>query len=354
MKPLISICIPNYNYAKFIEETIESVLSQTYGNFEILIAENASTDNSLEVISRYKDPRIKILRNEVNVPLYQNISKCVSHAAGEIITILHSDDFYEPEFLAEVVKAYSQYSDKKVFVTAVENFHDKQNAKLNFFPFNLPGVRSSREVLTRLACFNNIGNGVNVAFHRDILNSNQLFAQDYRFSADYELWFRLAKHYDFVYIPKVLAHYRIHTSNLSHVASKNADMFREGIVIAQKYLNNPEYFNNIYKEKLLELNKKFQILKAFYLGGKYSGATTRKMLDVVDDFYPGITSDFYWSAVRTQSYFVDTPFHFIAQLAAKSFICKLRISLKKELEAIVNRASSGFTPSIGEKKSIRM
>ena len=61
--PSFSICIPNYNYAQYIGQTIESVLNQTYQNFEIIVVDNASTDNSVEVVKAFIDPRIKLYKN---------------------------------------------------------------------------------------------------------------------------------------------------------------------------------------------------------------------------------------------------------------------------------------------------
>lgn len=100
-KPKISILMPNYNYEKFLSTAIESVLFQTYTNFELIISDNASTDNSINEIKKYNDKRIILLKSTENIPLYQNIERAKENATGKIITILHSDDFYEADFAGD-------------------------------------------------------------------------------------------------------------------------------------------------------------------------------------------------------------------------------------------------------------
>ena len=71
--PNFSICIPNYNYGKYIGDTIQSVLNQTYQNFEIIIVDNASTDDSIEIIKSFKDKRIKLFLNKYNIGFAPNL-----------------------------------------------------------------------------------------------------------------------------------------------------------------------------------------------------------------------------------------------------------------------------------------
>ena len=97
--PSFSICIPNYNYGKYIGQTIESVLTQTYQNFEIIVVDNASTDNSIEIIESFKDPRIKLYKNNYNIGFAPNLQKATSLATKEFINLLSSDDQMKPKAL---------------------------------------------------------------------------------------------------------------------------------------------------------------------------------------------------------------------------------------------------------------
>jgi glycosyltransferase involved in cell wall biosynthesis len=99
-QPLFSICIPNYNYEKYIGETIRSVLDQSCQDFEIIVADNCSTDGSLEVVRQFKDPRIKLAINPYNIGFAPNLDKATENAIGQFIILLSSDDLMAPGALA--------------------------------------------------------------------------------------------------------------------------------------------------------------------------------------------------------------------------------------------------------------
>ncbi len=98
-KPFFSICIPNYNYGMYIEETIRSVIGQTFSDFEIIIADNCSTDNSLKIIANINDSRIRIIHNKVNVGMSLNLDVATKYANGDFIILLSSDDLMKPTAL---------------------------------------------------------------------------------------------------------------------------------------------------------------------------------------------------------------------------------------------------------------
>ena len=104
-KPLISVILCNYNYGRFIAEGIDSVLNQTYSNFELIIVDDGSTDNSREVISAYKDPRIKTVFQE-NQGQAAAFNTGFSEARGDLVAFLDSDDIWKPEKLTKVFEAF--------------------------------------------------------------------------------------------------------------------------------------------------------------------------------------------------------------------------------------------------------
>lgn len=112
-QPRFSICIPNYNYGRFIGATIESVLAQSYPHFEIVVADNASTDNSVDVVKSYRDRRIRLIRNPYNVGFSPNLDRAASQAKGDYIIMLSSDDIMKPEALAEYAEVIRQFKGLK-------------------------------------------------------------------------------------------------------------------------------------------------------------------------------------------------------------------------------------------------
>lgn len=108
-EPFVSICIPNYNKGQYIGDMIQSVLDQTYTNFELIIVDNASTDNSMDVINSFNDPRIRVYRNDTNIGGTENGNKCFEYAKGDYIAIFHSDDLYPKRIIELEVKGLSTF-----------------------------------------------------------------------------------------------------------------------------------------------------------------------------------------------------------------------------------------------------
>lgn len=111
--PLVSIIVPNYNYSNFLKQRLDSIFSQTYNNYEVIILDDASTDNSMDVINHYADnPHVSsIIRNEKNSGSpFKQWQKGISMSKGEIIWIAESDDYCKPDMLERLVKAYTDYN----------------------------------------------------------------------------------------------------------------------------------------------------------------------------------------------------------------------------------------------------
>jgi glycosyltransferase involved in cell wall biosynthesis len=98
--PLFSVCIPNFNYARYLRVTLESVLQQSESDFEIIVADNASTDDSVAVVASFDDPRIVLVRNAINVGFAANIDRACEPARGRFRIVLSSDDIMLPGALA--------------------------------------------------------------------------------------------------------------------------------------------------------------------------------------------------------------------------------------------------------------
>ena len=108
--PLVSVLITSYNREWYIEEAINSVLAQTYKNFEIVIVDNCSTDGTRDIIERYKDnEKIRIYFNENNIGQFPNRNKAASLAKGELLLYVDSDDTIAPDAIEYVVKSFRQF-----------------------------------------------------------------------------------------------------------------------------------------------------------------------------------------------------------------------------------------------------
>ena len=99
MKPLVSVIMPSYNAEKYIGEAIESILCQTYDNWELIIIEDCSTDNTLDTIKRYKEQRIKLFTNKYNMGIADTTNKGIRESKGKYIALLDDDDLAERDRL---------------------------------------------------------------------------------------------------------------------------------------------------------------------------------------------------------------------------------------------------------------
>jgi glycosyltransferase involved in cell wall biosynthesis len=120
--PRITIVIPTYNRAHFLREAIRSALAQTYQNFELVIADDGSTDNTPEVVSSFTDPRLRYYRHAINRGLNLNWQFAFSKATTEFIAPLADDDLYLPEHLATALAALEQYPAVAYYTCAAEYF----------------------------------------------------------------------------------------------------------------------------------------------------------------------------------------------------------------------------------------
>ncbi len=134
--PLVSVCIPTYQRARYIGETIQSVLNSTFSDFEIVVSDNASTDHTQEIVESFGDKRIRFYCNERNVGPVRNWNLALQRASGELVGVLFSDDLYGPFWLSFAVRALQKYP-QAGWVSAAFHIVDKDGqvtAAISRFP----------------------------------------------------------------------------------------------------------------------------------------------------------------------------------------------------------------------------
>ncbi|HEV2954234.1 MAG TPA: glycosyltransferase family A protein, partial [Candidatus Dormibacteraeota bacterium] len=99
----MTVLMPNFNHARFLPQSVGSVLGQTYSDWRLIVSDNASTDESLQVLAGFDDPRISIIRQDINVGLMPNINLLLGQLTGDFSVVLPADDWWEPTFLEETV-----------------------------------------------------------------------------------------------------------------------------------------------------------------------------------------------------------------------------------------------------------
>ncbi|MCP1677147.1 glycosyltransferase involved in cell wall biosynthesis [Natronocella acetinitrilica] len=208
-EPLVSIITPTYNRARFLGIAIDSVLAQTYENWELVIVDDGSTDNTPEIMEPYlKDSRIRYFRQEnQGQSVARNVG--IRESKGEYICFLDSDNAWLPDKLRRSVELMEQHQNVGVLYADVITVDEdgKEISRKNMRRF-------SGRIAPQMLRDNCVSMNTTIA-RRRCFEEQGGFSESYRVADDYELWLRLSAHYEFLYVPEFFAHYRVMNDQIS-------------------------------------------------------------------------------------------------------------------------------------------
>jgi glycosyltransferase involved in cell wall biosynthesis len=212
--PLVSIILTSFNHEKYLREAIDSVLNQAFTDFELIIWDDASSDNSWDVINQYADPRIMALRNDEQKRGTWGLNKAISEvASGKYIAIHHSDDVWETEKLEKQVTFLNEHPEfGAVFTNITAIGEDSKPLKdENNFYFSI----FEQPNRTRFEWLNFFFNRGNALCHPSVLIRKSCYADCglYRFGlaqiGDFDMWIRLCLQYEIHVLPEKLVKFRV-------------------------------------------------------------------------------------------------------------------------------------------------
>lgn len=206
--PKITVLMPVYNGEKYLCEAIESILSQTFCDFEFLIIDDGSTDRSVEIIKSYSDSRIRLVHNGGNIRLIATLNKGLDLARGKYVARMDCDDVSMPQRLQKQVGLMESSPGIGVCGTWLRTFGDGEGDIWNY-PLDHDAIRS------RLI-FESAIVHASVMMRKESIERYHLFYDDsYLNAEDYELWVRCSKFMRLANIPEVLYLYRMHTRQIT-------------------------------------------------------------------------------------------------------------------------------------------
>ena len=216
--PKVSVVIPTYNYARYLDEAIESVLSQTFTDFELIIVDNASTDNTDAVVEKYlSDSRVSYYKNETDIGLGKNFDKALSYARGEYIKFLNADDKFHPELLEKFVRVMEENPGVSLVTCNQEIFGSKTGDFILPFSNLQPGKKILFE---SLKTHNWIGGPTSVMIRQSNLKLGG-YRTDLNFVVDWEMWARQLLAGDCYIVPDKLVFSREHSNQATVTLTKN-------------------------------------------------------------------------------------------------------------------------------------
>ena len=212
----VSVIIPNYNYGRYISAAVESALSQTYGNLEVIVVNNGSTDDSLKILRVFED-RIKLI-DQQNLGQSGARNSGLSHASGDYIAFLDADDYWHPNKIERQISLFTQetqlvYCGISKFVSAgnriIAQTLPQFRGRCSKYFIGNPGVSivlsgESTAIFSR-ALFEKVGN----------------FDAELNSASGWDFFRRCSSHTDFDFIPEYLTYYRVHDSNMSNSSINN-------------------------------------------------------------------------------------------------------------------------------------
>lgn len=224
--PEISIVLPTYNGASYIEQAINSIIKQTFEDWELIIVNDASTDNTMQIICKYMqcDSRIKVVNNSENKKLPASLNIGFKYSSGRFLTWTSDDNCYLPEAL----KIMYQYlcKNKEVYMVCADmNMIDDLNNVVNEFPHY-----DKTEIFYHNcvgACF---------MYKREVLEQIGEFDTKLFLVEDYDYWLRIIKQYNFIgHISQILYAYRIHNNSLT--TKKQKEVNKKLICLRKKHFD---------------------------------------------------------------------------------------------------------------------
>jgi len=241
--PDVTVLLPVYNGERYLRETIESILSQTYRNFEFLVIDDGSTDSSLDIVASFADDRIKILKNEKRLKLSGVLNRGVREATGRYIARMDADDIALPDRLQRQFSYMENHPEIGMCGTGIEIFGSVTPRK-DIYP-------KTAEEIKAYALFDCPFCHPTVMMRRDFFLKHDLWYDgSYYPTEDYELWVRAIELFPTVNLEEVLLRYRVHDSSMT--GSDWDSMDKEAARIIRGILDTLKIK---YSEELLDLHR---------------------------------------------------------------------------------------------------
>lgn len=245
--PLISVIIPAYNCETTIQDTLASVLNQSYSSIEIIVINDGSTDNTLKILNDVQDPRLRVLTFP-NSGVSASRNRGITHSKGKFIALLDADDIWLPDKLAAQLEAFDQTPQVSV-VYSWTDYIDQSGQLLRHGSYS----RITGDVYQRLLMGSFLESGSNPLIRRDALEQVGGFDETLRTCEDWDLWIRLSSQYEFTVVPAVHVYYRISPNSKSF----NFDKHEAGglTVLDKAFAQAPDALKHLKNQSLSQFYK---------------------------------------------------------------------------------------------------
>jgi glycosyltransferase involved in cell wall biosynthesis len=245
MTKSVSVLLPVYNAELFLKEAIESIINQSYSNFEFIIINDGSTDNSENIILSFNDPRIRYIKNDTNIKLIATLNKGIALSNGEYIIRMDADDISLPNRIDEQVIFMNSHPDVGVCGTFIKVLGGDKNEKIVSF-------ETEHDAIQFKLFFSNYMTHSSVIIRKSIIKDNVLSYKNYLHAEDYKLWVDISRVSKLHILPKVLLKYRIHENNISIL-----EINQQAIISKQIRIEQIDELDVDYSSKEIDVYEEF-------------------------------------------------------------------------------------------------
>jgi glycosyltransferase involved in cell wall biosynthesis len=276
----VFVFIPTFNCERFICKTIESVLAQTYTNWEALVLDDCSTDRTFEIASQYSQPdgRIRVLKNDSNLGMVNNWNKGITFCKSNYFVKLDGDDTWAPEMLAKAIQILEDNPEVGLVFSSYVNIDLKDEIIKGSRPV-FPGFAQNKS----FSCIPLVQEGSMKMLSYPILRQGlsamrtRIFAQigGYRFlltkstqaSADTEFYFRLGCHFKIYCVDDVLYYYRVHPESISsrdqNEGLQQKKMYEVKLAIINHYFHQNKINKTFWRDECQEIAFRYNVFKNY-------------------------------------------------------------------------------------------
>jgi len=267
--PKISVCIPTYNYARYLPETIESVLDQSFSDFELIIIDDCSSDDTAVVVGRYaeRDRSIRFSVNAKNLGMVENWNLCLTRAKGEFIKYVFGDDLLSSRDALKKMVSVLEADSSISLVASSRDFIDTRSRKLKSESrFRRNGVFSGTDVINR--CLkeqkNLIGEPTVVMFRKR--DAARGFLPHYSQIVDQEMWFFLLEQGNFAFLTESLISFRIHPEQQTTKNVNTLNNVEDIFHLYDDYMNRPYISIGALGKSYIRYDNIYEIWKLYAKG----------------------------------------------------------------------------------------
>ena len=294
--PRLSILIPVFNAEKFIAKTVDSVLAQTYTDWELIIVEDKSTDNSYRIIKQYEarcPEKIKAFQNDTNLGMMLNWNKGIDLCKSELFVKLDADDIWLPTFLEKSIAVLDQYPEVGLVFTKYVNIDDTDaiipNTEITLPDFaiekpfsTIPLVKLGQDKMLQYPILRQGLSVMRRTIFEEIGKYRFLLSKDTQAATDTEFYFRLGLHHAIYCVNETLYHYRVHATSISKTDTNSQlsskKMYEIKKCILDYYYHQQQIDTPFYNKNLAQVQFNYNV----FLIQKFRKEKNRsKMLSVL-------------------------------------------------------------------------